>query len=73
MNVVHRAARTALQCCCRSLYTQTITSSAADITAALTALRASSSFLREAKIDARPRVPGKLVQVLCYSEAMGSQ
>ncbi|CAK0744046.1 hypothetical protein CVIRNUC_001517 [Coccomyxa viridis] len=60
MNVLQRAARTALQSCCRSLHTQPFTSSAADATAALTALRASLRFLGEPDIAARPTLPGTL-------------
>ena len=75
MNVLQRAARTALHSCCRSLHTQTVTSSAADATAALTALRASLRFLGETDIAARPTLPGKLSQVImmCHSEAMPSK
>ena len=73
MNVLQRAARTALQSCCRSLHTQTVTSSAADATAALTALRASLRFLGEADIAARLTLPGKLSQVMCHLEAMPSR
>ena len=66
MNVLQRAARTALQSCCRSLHTQPVTSSAADATAALTALRASLRFLGEADIAARPTLPGKVSQGMSH-------
>ena len=68
--MLQRAARTALQSCCRSLHTQPVTSSAADATAALTALRASLRFLGEADIAARPTLPGKVSQVMSHPEAM---
>ena len=60
MNALQRAAKAALQCCCRSLHSRAITSLASSDgeEAALSVLRVSSKILRNAFADAGPSVPG---------------
>lgn len=67
MNALQRAAKAALQCCCRSLHSRAITSVASSDgeEAALSVLRVSTKILRNVFAVAGPSVPG-----ICPSPAM---